>query len=111
MPSPAEVLGTPVRKVERRLIGAKDLAGERELQKKRMNKMLNIFPDQREVTIMKEKEAEAASNKEESAKKPAAGGFAFTIGEKTDGPVPTPTSIGGFPFSLSSSNELVGGSF
>ena len=48
-----------MRKVERRLIGAKELAGERELQKKRMNKMLNIFPDQREVTNLKEKEAEA----------------------------------------------------
>ena len=79
MPSPAEVLGTPVRKVERRLIGAKDLAGERELQKKRMNKMLNIFTDQREVTNLKEKEAE---KKEEASKKP--GGFAYTIGEKTD---------------------------
>merc|ERR1711974_156232 len=69
--------------------------------------MLDIFPYQREVTNMKEKEA--ASKKEESAKKPAAGGFPFTIGEKADGPVPTPSSIGGFPFSISSPNGLMTG--
>merc|ERR1719422_955787 len=109
VPSPAEVLGTPVRKVERRLISAKELASERELQKKRMNKMLNIFPDQREVSSQKAKEADIVSNKEDKepvpTKKPI-GGFPFPIGEKVDGPAPAPSSNGGFAFPLSAVSTI-----
>ena len=100
--SPNEVLGTPVRKtVERRVLGEKDIACERELQKKRLNKMLNIFPDHKEAA-KKAEEAAAAKEAAAPAAVSKAGGFPFTIGEKLDTPTTTTTSAsgGGFAFTL-----------
>ena len=118
-PSPAEVLGTPVRRLASpQVLGEREIMAERQLQKKRLNRMLNIFPDQAAATMAAEKAALAAAAvavtkpgfpekavlaaASAAAQKP--GGFPFTIGEKPEAPLPSGTSPagGGFAFPLGS---------
>merc|ERR1712155_448354 len=82
--SPAEILGTPAPKKRRtgQVIGEKELQSDRILQRKRLNKMLGIFPDQR--AISEQPPSVAAGNPTATVSLTTAsssvGGFAFNLG-------------------------------
>ena len=58
--SPAEMLGTPAPKRGRtgQVIGEEELKWERELQRKRLGKMLDTFPDQKALTSKEKPKAQ-----------------------------------------------------
>lgn len=111
--SPAEILGTPAPKRRRtgQVIGEKELKGERELQRKRLGKMLDIFPDQTALSSKESVKEVSEGPRQEEISAPVvtkSGGFPFTLGEKFDAPPPAYDSgKGGFPFAFASkhSNE------
>jgi len=108
--SPAEILGTPAPKKRRtaQIIGEKELNGERELQRKRLGKMLNIFPDQKALSPESRKSNEDPKDLNDAAIPISkAGGFAFQLGEKFDSSQNKSSVQDSLPFTLGTkSNEL-----